>query len=65
MGSYYFFSENFLQQNCVYKFKEFIKISYYGFYALRTKNRPIYPYICLHNFAIARRFPKPSENAFG
>ena len=29
MGSYYFFFENFLQQNYAYKFKEFIKISYY------------------------------------
>ena len=25
MGSYYFFSENFLQQNYAYKFKKFIK----------------------------------------
>jgi len=29
MGSYYFFSENFSQQNFDYKFMEFIKISYY------------------------------------
>ncbi len=29
MGSYYFFSENFLQQTYAYKFKEFIKISCY------------------------------------
>ena len=29
MGSYYFFLENFLLLNYIYKFKEFIKISYY------------------------------------
>ena len=29
MGSYYFFCENFLLLNYIYKFKEFIKISYY------------------------------------
>ena len=29
MGSYYFFFENFLLLNYIYKFREFIKISYY------------------------------------
>ena len=28
MGSYYFFFGNFLLLNYIYKFKEFIKISY-------------------------------------
>lgn len=32
---------------------------------LLAPHRPIYPCICLRNFAIARRFPKPSGNAFG
>ena len=45
MGSYYFFFENFLQQNCAYKFFEFIKICIVGFMILKL--HPIYIYICL------------------
>ena len=64
MGSYYFFFENFLLLNCAYKFKEFIKISYYGFYALRTKNRPIYPYICLRTNFVRNLFSTPRSSIF-